>query len=139
MKSDGKWGRWFSFHKWWFFTLESVFKGQILPHKNVRENYVVQARRNNHKSGEAGYPGYQMSSFQRKYLDLWRPSVEISSRMCQSNSCRNNQRWRAKSYLINVRLYQYTCWLLKNSLEASKCNWNEFRSKEFFYTSISNY
>ena len=80
-----------------------------------------------------GYPGYQRSSFQRKYLDLWRPSVEILSRMCQSNSCRKNQRWRANlTVLMSSRLYQYTCWLLMNSLEASKCNWNEFRSKESF-------
>ena len=89
------------------------------------------------------YPGYQRSSFQRKYLDLWRPTVEILSRMCQSDSCRKNQRWRANlTILMSSRLCQYTCWLLMNSLEASKCNWNEFRSKEFFYTipkCISNY
>ena len=53
------------------------------------------------------YPEYQRLSFQ---ISLWRPSVEILSRMCP--------------------------------LEASKCNWNEFCSKKFFYMipkCISNY
>ena len=31
-------------------------------------------------------PWVSRSSFQRKYLDLWRPTVEILSRMCQSYS-----------------------------------------------------
>ena len=54
--------------------------------------------------------------------------------MCQSNSYKKNQRWRANfTILMSSRLYQYTCLLLMNSLEASKCNWNEFRSKEIFY------
>ena len=80
------------------------------------------------------YPEYQRSSFQRKYLDLWRPSVEILSRTCLSNSCRKNQRWRANlTILMSIRLYQYTFLLLMNSLETSKCNWNEFRPKEIFY------
>ena len=77
------------------------------------------------------YPEYQRLSFQ---INLWRPSVEILSRMCQSNSYKKNQRWRANfTILMSSRLYQYTCLLLMNSLEASKCNWNEFRSKEIFY------
>ena len=80
------------------------------------------------------YPEYERQSFQRKYLNLWRPSVEILSRMCQSNRYRKNQRWRANvTILMSGILYQYTCLLLMNSQETSKCNWNEFRSKEISY------
>ena len=76
------------------------------------------------------YPEYQRLSFQ---INLWRLSVEISSRMCQSNSYKKTQRLRANfTILMSSRLYEYTCWLLMNSLEASKCNWNEFRSKNSF-------
>ena len=49
-------------------------------------------------------------------------------------SCRKNQRRRANlTILMTSRLYQYTCLLLMNSLEAFKCNWNEFCPKEIFY------
>ena len=79
------------------------------------------------------YPEYQRPSFQRIY-SLWRPSEEISSRMCQSSHYRKNQRWRANiTILMSSRLYQYTLLLLTNSPETSKCNWNEFLSKEIFY------
>ena len=78
-----------------------------------------------------GYPEYQRLNFQ---INVWRPSVEISWRMCQSNCCRKNQRWRANLTIwMSNRLYQYTCLLLMKCLETSKCNWNEFRSKEIFY------
>ena len=54
--------------------------------------------------------------------------------MCQSNHYRKNQRWRANiTILMSSRLYQYTLLLLTNSPETSKCNWNEFLSKEIFY------
>ena len=81
------------------------------------------------------YPEYpEYLSFQ---INLWRPSVEISSRMCQSNSCRKNRRWRANFTIwMSNRLYQYTCLLLINSLETFKgfkCNWNEFCTKEILY------
>ena len=54
--------------------------------------------------------------------------------MCQSNRYRKNQRWRANITILisSSRLYQCRC-LLMNSLDASKCNWNEFCSKEIFY------
>ena len=97
-------------------------------------HFLISHSKNNY------YPEYQRLSFQ---INLWRPSVEILSRMCQSNSYKKNQRWRANfTILMSSRLYQYTCLLLMNSLEASKCNWNDFCSKEIFYTipkCISNY
>ena len=77
------------------------------------------------------YPEYQRPSF---HTSLWRQSVDILSRMCQSNHYRKNQRWRANiTILMSSRLYQYTLLLLTNSPETSKCNWNEFLSKEIFY------
>ena len=69
-----------------------VPRGKIEHFKGFPRRFAHAQKYQNKDSSRRRYPGYQRSSFQRKYLDLWRPSVEILSRMCQTNSCRKNQR-----------------------------------------------